>query len=713
MRILHLGYEDPAQPGSGGGSVRTHEINRRLSDRHDITVLVAGYPGAKRRFEDGIHWEPLWPHTGKPIDRLAYFALLGAAIQHFPHDLVVEDFSAPFSTAMSPWFTRKPVIASVQWLFAKQMREKYHLPFDYIEQKGLQYYHNFITMSDWLSSMIQQQHPDAKNANITTVPNGIAPEAFSVEIRPPQHFLFVGRIDIQQKGCDLLIQITERAHRLLGDLMPPLLIVGDGSDQAVLERQVQKAGLSDIVRFYGRIEGRRKFELMAQAFAVLMPSRFETFGIVATESQACGAALIAFDVGPLKEVTGGKGAFLVPPFDLDVFAQEMVRIVTDQKDVSPVGKQAREWARKYDWDLIARQQESVYMQVAKASASRVHYASRKKIISDGEKLLNKTLERNALNQQIYESIARKVMLNQNEHVSSAQPGERERKVARKNHVGLEWILHYPNAPELQAQEWERHHSFQIALKETSDLFHKKAIPHIYIKFRKHYRYYDSNVDLLVRREQWRHAIAVLKEDGYSGHVMFKEPDKIMFSKPEKTVSVHLHPGVTWNGVRYFDEQDLWEHSRPSADYPAQEMNESYDFLINLAHNVFENYEISIGDILYFQRHLQSYSLDFARMEEVAASNGWRYGYQQSLAQVMEIIKAWEEAKQSGEILPRLLAYPYPISMSVLAGAFSERIASNLSGRRFGPALREVYAYPSFYVLKRRHELPILNQLKGN
>jgi glycosyltransferase involved in cell wall biosynthesis len=383
---LHLGYEDPAQPGSGGGSVRTYEINRRLSDRHDITILVAGYPGAKRRLEDGIHWEPLWPRTGKPIDRLAYFALLGPAIQCFPHDLVVEDFSAPFSTAMSPWFTRKPVVASVQWMFAKQMREKYHLPFDYIEQQGLHYYRNFIAVSDWLSSIIQQRHPDAKNVNITTIPNGLAPEAFSVEISPPRHFLFVGRIDIQQKGCDLLIQIAERARRLLGDLMPPLLIVGNGPDQPALERQVQKAGLSDIVRFCGRIEGRRKFELMAQAFAVLMPSRFETFGIVAAESQACGAALIAFDVGPLKEVTGGTGAFLIPPFDVDAFVQEMARMVTDQKNLSPVGKQARQWARKYNWDLIALQQEAVYMQVVKASASRAYNTSRKKIISDREKL---------------------------------------------------------------------------------------------------------------------------------------------------------------------------------------------------------------------------------------------------------------------------------------------------------------------------------------
>jgi glycosyltransferase involved in cell wall biosynthesis len=386
MRILHLGYEDPAQPGSGGGSLRTHEINRRLSDRHDITIVVAGYPGARRRLEDGIHWEPLWPRTGTALDRLAYFALLCFAIQRFPHDLLVEDFGAPFSTGMSPWFTRKPVIASVQWLFATQMRQKYHLPFDYVEHKGLQHYQNFIAVSDWLSSEIQQRHPNPKNVNITTVPNGVDSEAFSVERATPQHFLFVGRMDIQQKGCDLLIQITERAHRLLDDLMPPLLIIGNGPDQPMLERQVQKAGLNNIIRFCGRIEGRRKYELMAQAFAVLMPSRFETFGIVAAESQASGAPLIAFDVGPLKEVTGGRGTSLISPFDLDAFAQEMAKAVVDRKKMSSLGKQARQWARQYDWDLIARRQEAVYLEVVKASASRTWSAFQKKPIGTRERL---------------------------------------------------------------------------------------------------------------------------------------------------------------------------------------------------------------------------------------------------------------------------------------------------------------------------------------
>src|SRR5919107_3927405 len=134
MRILHLAYEDPAQPGSGGGSVRTREINSRLARRHQITAVVAGYPGARPRVEGGVRWIPLGTHSGTKLDRLIYFAGLGLAIRRYPHDLLVEDFGAPFSVGLGPLWTRRPVIASVQWLFANEMRQKYGLPFDLAER---------------------------------------------------------------------------------------------------------------------------------------------------------------------------------------------------------------------------------------------------------------------------------------------------------------------------------------------------------------------------------------------------------------------------------------------------------------------------------------------------------------------------------------------------------------------------------------------------
>ncbi len=368
MRILHLAYEDPAQPGSGGGSVRVREINRRLGERHEIVAIVAGYPDARPRVADGVRWVPLGLRSRSiSRNRVSYLALLGAAIRRYPHDLLVEEFSAPCSTTFSPLFTARPVVASVQWLFAAEMRAKYGLPFDVVERTGLGLYHDFIAVSEWLGGTLRARRPDA---TVETIHNGVDPLAFAVDPAPPEHLLYVGRLENKQKGCDLLLESIARARAVLGDRLPPVLFVGDGPDRETLVRQTARLELADIVRFVGRVDGRAKYQLMASAYAVLMPSRWESFGMVAVEGMAVGAPVVAFDVGPLAEITGAGGARLVPPFDIDRFAHEIVLVVSAGANLTSERWSNRRWARRFDWDHIATQQEEHYLRATASARPR-------------------------------------------------------------------------------------------------------------------------------------------------------------------------------------------------------------------------------------------------------------------------------------------------------------------------------------------------------
>ena len=368
MRILHLAYEDPLQPGSGGGSIRAREVNRRLASRHEITALVTGYPGAKPRLEDGVRWVPIGPHTGTKIDRLAYFALLGSEVARRPHDLVVEEFGAPFSVGLSPLFTQKPVVASVQWLFASQMREKYRLPFDKVEKYGLRFYDRFVAVSDWLAKELRARRPGAV---VEAIPNGVEEIAYEAVTTTPKHLLFIGRLDVAHKGGDFLFDILVRVGRMREGRTPPLVIAGDGPDRVMMERLAERSGLSHLVEFRGRVEGPEKYRLMADAHAVLMPSRHETFGMVAVESLAAGGPLVAFDVGPLREVAVGEagsetGAHLIQPYDLDAFAREVVRLIDDPGLARRLREAGRRWARRYNWDRISAHQEEYYLRAVAA-----------------------------------------------------------------------------------------------------------------------------------------------------------------------------------------------------------------------------------------------------------------------------------------------------------------------------------------------------------
>jgi hypothetical protein len=157
-RVLHLGYEDPCRPGSGGGSIRTHAINKRLASEFDITVVCARYKGATPRVEDGVRYV----HIGLPFGRftsvLAYFATIPYALVRYPSDLVVEDFGAPFSTIGVPWMTGRPVVGVVQWLFARDKARQYHLPFHLVESAGLRAHRQLVAVSEELATTLRQRN---------------------------------------------------------------------------------------------------------------------------------------------------------------------------------------------------------------------------------------------------------------------------------------------------------------------------------------------------------------------------------------------------------------------------------------------------------------------------------------------------------------------------------------------------------------------------
>lgn len=359
MRILHLAYEDPRQPGAGGGSLRTYEVNRRLGRRHEITALVSGYAGAHERIEDNVHYVPIGSRSGSKLDRMTYLATLCVSIHRYgKFDLVVDDFGPPFSVSLSPLFTGQPVIALVQWFFAKEMSKKYKLPFHWVERFGLRYYDDFICLSDWVGKILRTYRPDSY---IETIPSGVDEQAFEIAPGMPQYLVYLGRLDIVQKGCDLLIQIMARLRDQLGDATPHLLMVGDGSDRERIKQLIASHGLEDHVSLIGWISGIEKFQLLAKAHALLMPSRFETFGVVAIEAQAVGAPVVAFDVGPLAEVCASGGGQLVPPFDVELYTQAVRDIIRQPELFSRLRMQGRRWAQQFKWDQIAERQEQHYL----------------------------------------------------------------------------------------------------------------------------------------------------------------------------------------------------------------------------------------------------------------------------------------------------------------------------------------------------------------
>jgi glycosyltransferase involved in cell wall biosynthesis len=357
LHLLHLGYEDFRRPGSGGGSMRTHEIDRRLARTHEVTVLVAKYAGSRDRIEDGVRYV----HIGLPLgyfpSLLAYFAWLPLALRRYKADLVIEEFGAPFSSIAVPLLTKRPVVGMVQWMFAREKARQYHLPFHWVEKVGVRSHREMITVSSALREDVLRVN---SRAIVHVVWDGVDEAAWETDGAEGRHLLFLGRLEVAQKGIDRLI---EAFSLIAPHTDSDLLIAGDGPDRERVKTMVRERGLDGRVRFVGRVSGRAKFDLLASARLLLMPSRYETFGIVAAEGLACQTPVVAFDLPCLREVIPAEAGILVAQGDVAAFATAVLDLLADGDRRCRMGAAGRAFSRRFDWEQLANDQEVILRDV--------------------------------------------------------------------------------------------------------------------------------------------------------------------------------------------------------------------------------------------------------------------------------------------------------------------------------------------------------------
>ncbi|MGO4145557.1 glycosyltransferase family 4 protein [Paenarthrobacter sp. YAF11_1] len=345
-------------PGAGGGSVRTHEINRRLAAQgFRVTVLTSRYPGWQERMEDGVHYVPIGFGTGgNRLTRLVgYVARLPVEVRkrRSTAELVVEDFFAPFSTMAAPLWTKRPTIGVVQWLHARDKARQYKLPLHWIERLGVRKHRRLISVSEGIGHHLKELNPDL---HVDVIGNGVDPVVWNIEPRLGKDVLFIGRLEYGHKGLDLLLEAWAHAcNRVDGNL----LIAGTGPDEERVREAIRDAGLSGRVQMLGWLSGDKKFQSLSDARLLVVPSRHETFGLVAIDALAAGTPVIAFDIPCLREIIPPGTGWVVDAFDVQALGDEIARRYP-QAGLEEVAAQGRKFAAGYNWDALADLQAQAY-----------------------------------------------------------------------------------------------------------------------------------------------------------------------------------------------------------------------------------------------------------------------------------------------------------------------------------------------------------------
>ncbi|HRE29319.1 MAG TPA: glycosyltransferase, partial [Anaerolineales bacterium] len=183
--------------------------------------------------------------------------------------------------------------------------------------------------------------------------------------------LFVGRIEAL-KGIDTLLRAVGvlRARGTCDCGQLALAIIG-GDPDLPPERQTDEMrrvmalrdelGLSELVTFLGKQDQDALPEYYTAADCVIMPSHYESFGMVALEAMACGTPVIASEVGGLAFlVQDGQTGFTVPDQDPEALADRICMLISDRDLKARMSAQARAHARNYGWPAIADRIMDVY-----------------------------------------------------------------------------------------------------------------------------------------------------------------------------------------------------------------------------------------------------------------------------------------------------------------------------------------------------------------
>ncbi|CAN5321252.1 D-inositol-3-phosphate glycosyltransferase [soil metagenome] len=190
--------------------------------------------------------------------------------------------------------------------------------------------------------------------------------------------LFVGRLQ-PLKGPDVAIAAMAEAVRMepevMGDVV--LAVVGGPSGAATglaeiarLERFARRLGMAERVLFFPAQPHERLADFYSAAEMVLMPSRTESFGLVALEAHSCGTPVIGASVAGLRAIVAdGETGYLLEAREPAAYARRIVTILADRALAERMGRAAAVRAGAFSWDATTREIHAIYDEVASGRAA--------------------------------------------------------------------------------------------------------------------------------------------------------------------------------------------------------------------------------------------------------------------------------------------------------------------------------------------------------
>ncbi len=354
MKILVFNYEYP--PLGGGGGVASALLAEELARRHRVCVITSAFGDLPRReIRDGVEIVRV-PVLGR---RHLSFASLVSLLSYPPgawvaaarllarerFDVIHSHFAVPGGPASLP----PARLAGIPHVLSLHGGDIYD-PSKWLSPHRSRLMRTTVTAVLRRSQIVVAQSGNTRDnayrfygyrGPIELIPLGIRQPSVEPASRaalglPEGVFLTVtvGRL-IRRKAIDVLLRALSQPD--CADVH--LAIVGSGPESASLELLAGDLGIAGRVRFLGRLDETRKWQVLRASDAYVSSTMHEGFGLVYLEGMAAGLPVVTPNYGGQVDfLSDGETGFLVPPEDAAALAAAIARLRANPALAAQIGR---------------------------------------------------------------------------------------------------------------------------------------------------------------------------------------------------------------------------------------------------------------------------------------------------------------------------------------------------------------------------------------
>jgi glycosyltransferase involved in cell wall biosynthesis len=354
----------------GGLSMHINKLTKYLSYREDIELHLITVGNKNRQFKKGdlnvYVIKKLLPFPFS-IPTSVWF-LMRKVIEINPDIVHAQGSFFLYSTTAALVRNRYPTLLTVHGIVAKEFKFLSGISFIFgilIHKPNERYVvskvQNIIVVSLHAKNLISEM----TQSKIHVIPNGIDFEDIQ-NILPDKstefpYILYVGNL-VKVKGVDLLVKAIPNIKKAIPNIR--VFIGGLGPQEKELKKLVKKLNIEENVKFLGFISGNEKYSYYKSTDLCVVPSFYETFGIVCLEAMACGKPVVASNVGGIPYVVeDGKTGLLFECGNANDLAEKVIILLKNKEMREKMGKEGREKAKEFSWDKIAEKTVKVYKEM--------------------------------------------------------------------------------------------------------------------------------------------------------------------------------------------------------------------------------------------------------------------------------------------------------------------------------------------------------------